>query len=340
MEKLTHISLFTGIGGIDIAAEAAGFCTIAQCEQAEFQNHVLEKYWRDVPRFRDIKELTKEGLYAETGKRSATLITGGFPCQPFSTAGKRKGFDDDRYLWPEMLRVIRELSPAWVLGENVAGFLNMGLHKTASDLEGAGYSVRTFVLPAAGVGAWHERKRVFVVGYRNHVPDACCKHGENGAFPCAAWQEEKWHSEENKFHRENVVSGFGNDGALQPGSNEADGDGAGTAKDGGAEAVIYRAYQSGYENTQVKPGLGGMADGLSAWMDGHMLWGKEPVNTSRVCRKEPGWGNRMLSLGNAVVPQQVYPVLKYIAEIETGRCRNRCVYRQDDGMGGGNRHGD
>jgi len=82
-----------------------------------------------------------------------------------------------------------------------------------------------------------------------------------------------------------------------------------------------------------------MADGLSSWMDGHMLWEEEPISISRVCRKEPDWGKRMLSLGNAVVPQQVYPVLKYIAEIETGRCRKRCVYRQDASVEGGDGHG-
>lgn len=342
MGELTHISLFTGIGGIDIAAEAAGFRTIAQCEQAKFQNHVLEKYWKDIPRFQDIREITREGLYAKTKQRSATLVTGGFPCQPFSTAGRRKGFEDERYLWPEMLRVIQELSPDWVLGENVAGFLNIGLHKTVSDLEEAGYSVRTFVLPAVSVGAWHERKRVFAVGHKNHVSDTSCKHREDGAFPCTAWKEEGWYSKETKFHGKDVVAGSGNGCPVQSGGNGADGDENRSTKNRGAEAAIYRAYQSGYENLQVKSRMGRVADGLSAWMDGHRLWKEEPERTGKVAKKGQDWGNRMLSLGNAVVPQQVYPVLKYIAEIETGRCQKECIYRQEqdrDNDTGGNGYG-
>lgn len=162
---LTHLSLFSGIGGLDIAAEMAGIRTVGQCEWADFQTKILEKHWPDVPRWRDIRTLTAESFYERTGLRTVDIVSGGFPCQPFSLAGKRGGENDDRYLWPEMLRVIREIRPTWVIGENVPGIVNLALDKVLSDLEDEGYAAQPFIVPACGVDAPHRRDRVCIVAY-------------------------------------------------------------------------------------------------------------------------------------------------------------------------------
>ena len=322
MQNLTHISLFSGIGGIDLAAEAAGFRTIAQCEWADFQNQILEKHFPDVPRFRDIRDMSKEDVYEKTNTRNITLISGGFPCQPFSFAGKRRGFEDDRYLWPEMLRVIKELSPSWVLGENVAGFLNMGLEKTVSDLEEAGYEVRAFVLPAVSVGAWHERKRVFIAG---HLSDAGSVNRKYGYQQCPNWQiKENGKTQKTQLDGYALESKPADGSVLHAGSDGAVGDELSRAGDGGTEGIVYGSHDTIYETAQNQSGLGGMADGLSDWLDGHKWWGHEPDGINRIVENNPFWKDRMSSLGNAVVPQQVYPILKCIADIETGRCALHC----------------
>ncbi len=153
----THVDLFSGIGGFSLGLERAGFKTVVFCEQDKFCQKVLNKHWPEIPIEPDIK--TFDGKkYA-----GAFILTGGFPCQPFSCAGKRRGKEDERALWPEMFRVIQEVRPTWIIGENVAGFIGMGLDDSISDLEREGYSVQAFVLPACAVNAPHRRDRVWII---------------------------------------------------------------------------------------------------------------------------------------------------------------------------------
>lgn len=152
MPELTHLSLFSGIGGLDLAAEWAGFRTVGQCEYADYPYAVLQKHWPDVPKWRDIRTLTAEDFYAKTRLHTVDIISGGFPCQPFSVAGKQRGTADDRYLWPEMCRIVRELHPAWVVGENVAGIVRIALAGIFSDLQSIGYTARAYSSAARDVG--------------------------------------------------------------------------------------------------------------------------------------------------------------------------------------------
>ena len=163
---LKLLDLFSGIGGFSLGLESTGgFETIAFVEKDDFCQKVLKKHWPNITIEGDIRNVKGE-------KYEADIITGGFPCQPFSVAGKRKGTDDDRYLWDETIRVVRECKPRWFIGENVEGLININnglvLRQVQTDLEKEGFEVQCLVIPASGIGAWHQRKRIWIMGYSHN----------------------------------------------------------------------------------------------------------------------------------------------------------------------------
>lgn len=176
---MTHASLFSGIGGFDLAAEWAGWTNAFNCEIDPFCRKILKYHFPDAEQYGDIRTAD----FAVWRDR-IDVLTGGFPCQPFSLAGKRKGTEDDRYLWPEMLRVIRTVRPHWVVGENVYGIVNwsegMVFEQVCSDLEAAGYEVQPYIIPACGVGAPHRRDRCWFVAYRTDAGIETMREGQDG----------------------------------------------------------------------------------------------------------------------------------------------------------------
>ena len=175
---MIHASLFSGIGGFDLAAEWSGWDNAFNCEIDPFCRQVLKYHFPNAIQYEDIKTTD---FTVWRGK--IDVLTGGFPCQPFSTAGKRKGTADNRYLWPEMLRAIREIRPRWVVGENVRGIISwnggMVFEQVHAELETEGYEVQAFVLPACGVGAPHQRYRTwFVANAIENSERYGCKVGE------------------------------------------------------------------------------------------------------------------------------------------------------------------
>lgn len=177
------IDLFSGIGGFSLAAHWAGFETLAFVERDKFCQKVLQKNFPGTPIFDDIIKFDGKQYNG-----AADIVCGGFPCQPFSTAGKRKGAEDSRHLWPEMLRVISEVRPKWVIGENVAGILTMDsgnlFESICLDLEAEGYEVQPYIIPAISVGAPHRRDRVWIVAKdtnsgRNGINETSRENGIN-----------------------------------------------------------------------------------------------------------------------------------------------------------------
>lgn len=267
----THLSLFSGIGGLDLAGEMAGFKTVGQVEWADYPTKVLEKHWPDVPRWRDIRTLTKESFYEKTGLRTVDIVSGGFPCQPFSVAGKQKGKEDSRYLWPEMLRIIRELTPTWVLGENVPGILRIAGGTVVQDLEREGYDVAVFNFEAAAVGAPQRRARVFFVANREEP--------RGGGLSVRSRRPQQKEADANRCSET-----LGN-------------------TEGWREQINF----SGRKTTR--------GFSRSGW------WAVEP-DVGRVANGVPNRMDRLNCLGNAVVPQQGYPLFAAIAAIESAEQAN------------------
>ena len=163
MENIKILDLFSGIGGFSLAGKWAGYETVGFCEIDKYCQKVLRKNFPNVPIFDDIRKLSRSDIDG-----AIDVITGGFPCQPFSVAGRKKGTQDDRDLWPEMFRVIKEFKPTWVVGENVANFVSMAFQRTKTDLESEGYEVQPFIVPACSVNAPHKRDRVWIMAYANN----------------------------------------------------------------------------------------------------------------------------------------------------------------------------
>ncbi len=338
MTELTHLSLFTGIGGLDLAAEWAGFTTVGQCEFADYPTKVLEKHWPDVPRWRDIRTLTGDSFYERTGLRTVDVISGGFPCQPFSVAGKQKGREDERYLWPEMLRVVRELTPRWVVGENVPGILNIAADDVCADLERTGYEVGIFNFEAAAVGAPHRRERVAFVASRKQgnvenagrgrrVKSGILSEQPRGAEPKRSSKvvadtdgnnRDAWRAEPEGQPRMARPTNGGDDVAhaeiadVQGQRERASAKQAERPRKG--QLAATRCTDVSDTACELRQ-WGGNPRGRRAEPANGSWWAVEP-DVGRVAHGVPARVDRLKCLGNAVVPQQFYPIFKAIREIE------------------------
>ncbi len=327
-----HGSLFSGIGGFDLAAEWMGWENIFNCEWEEFPRKVLKHHFPNAKQYGDIKEFN-----ASTYAGRIDILTGGFPCQPYSTAGKRKGKEDERHLWPEMLRVIRECSPRYIVGENVRGLVNwnggMVFEEVCADLEAHGYSVQPFILPACAVNAPHRRDRVWFVAYSNQYRQQesrrMPKHDESFGVKCGTYsptcgkeQIRPSTDSDDKGGSNGHGEIQGTDGEVQQRNdrsklsnrnsrnapdtdNELPKCGNGSREDGRSEQTERTKpldESRGWEKFPTFPPVCGGDDGLPKELDGITFskWRRESIK----------------AYGNAIVPQVALRIFEAIQEYE------------------------
>lgn len=278
--KLRTLDLFSGIGGFSLGLESTGFFeTIGFVEKDKFCQKVLKKHWSNINIEEDIRNVKGE-------KYAAEVITGGFPCQPFSVAGKRKSTADDRYLWDEMLRVIRETKPRWVIGENVEGIVNinegMVLRQVLTDLENEGFKSQCIIIPASGIGAWHQRKRIWILAYSNN--NGSYRSQGNATKQSSNEQKDRLSFGDDKdVPNTNTRFSIGENKEIQTGRNAFD--------------SIYKSGERNWWQTQSE--LCGVPNGVSYELD---------KNRS----------NRIKALGNSIVPQIARQIGLAIMEAEIG----------------------
>lgn len=329
------LDLFSGIGGFSVGLERAGFETVAFCEIEEYPRAVLREHWPDVPIYGDIRELTGERLRSDGVVPD--VICGGYPCQPFSVAGKQKAEDDPRHLWPEMFRLIRECRPRWVICENVSGHVKLGLDTVLDDLEGEGYTCWTFIIPACAVGAPHKRDRLWIVGYAEH-------NGSSSTALRGQLEEDGRGTQEGQEQAEqsprasrraddaSVANANGDDGRDGRGSQPQERETRLEHRGGGQRQPVgeprqvvadtegeqgssenHRGEQGGFGEPQQRQPRGG-----SGWTLRESHWASEP-NVGRVADGVPNRAYRIKGLGNAVVPQIPQVIGETIRQYEESR---------------------
>ena len=291
-----HLDLFSGIGGFSLGLEATGeFETVAFCDYEKFPQQVLKKHWPSVPIYNDVKELNEEGLRTD-GINKIDIITGGYPCQPFSVAGKQKGEQDPRHVWPEMFRLIKELRPTWVIGENVSGHIKLGLDTVLENLESEGYSTRTFSISASSIGANHKRERVWIIANKN-VEDSRSRGGriqstgDQEGIRSGTFEETKWSSDTDTTSRPSE----------------------GTETMADTESISRNEHEINTGNGKSpSQEVFGNRDGIS---NGSSWWEVEP-NVGRVADGLPDTMDRLKAIGNSLVPQIPYYIALSILEAE------------------------
>jgi DNA-cytosine methyltransferase len=306
---MNHGSLFSGIGGFDLAAQWMGWENVFQVEWDKYCQKVLAKNFPQTKRYGDIKEFDGTKY-----RGRIDIISGGFPCQPFSVAGKQKGKRDDRYLWPEMLRVIREIQPAFVVGENVPGIIKMELENICLALESEGYEVQPFIIPSASIGAWDKRERVWIIAY-NHSFRCSNEQKENGQSISnsigfnktqkQAGREQQCRPLQSNTITTNIKVSIG----KQPRNTRSGRNGCSN----GNSDIDCKSLQghSGYESTKRQKDeirRNGQANWLRDWIE----------VASELCRSNARVPNRMdriKSLGNSVNPYVVYQIFKAIEQL-------------------------
>jgi DNA (cytosine-5)-methyltransferase 1 len=300
VNKLRLLDLFSGIGGFSLGLErTGGIETVAFCEYAKFPRKVLAKHWPNVPIYPDVRELTAERLHAD-GLGRIDIICGGYPCQPFSYAGKREGAEDDRHLWPEMRRLVETLRPTWVIGENVAGHITMGLDDVLADLDACGYSAQAFVIPACAVDARHRRDRLWLVAYRDNAGQSASEgRGQDG------WNQSRDHA------------GRGSEAVAYAGRELRQGKFSQSRREEAAQrheaAIHFEQRSEALADTISERGRGwdgewqhavhadACGETLGTGTDGNW-WAVEP-ELGRVAHGVSQRVDRLKALGNAVVPQ-------------------------------------
>jgi DNA (cytosine-5)-methyltransferase 1 len=305
------LDLFSGIGGFSIGLEKAGFETVAFCEIEPYCRGVLERHWPDTPIYGDVKQLTGEQLRADG--IVPDVLVGGYPCQPFSVAGRQRGEKDPRHLWPEVHRLVRELRPRWVICENVSGHIKLGLDEVLVTLEAEGYTVWPFIIPACSVDAPHKRDRVWIVA-----------HSDSGANGRTSRQDERADGQVSKRNNGGVVDQPSEIRATDVADTDSDDwrNGSGTEPQRRQSRMEHGGSSNGQPvgqpNQDVAEHAGERLQGrteeqvygvgdLSQQFDGGSTdfrdgWPTEP-DVGRVVNGLPNRSHRIKALGNAVVPQ-------------------------------------